>query len=229
MTTARRPDRPCHRTTGQSRPMTSTETLVRRILRTYDSATDDERHDGHGWYRSVHGIAADLASEYALSVPAAVGIIAALSPQTSWDLNVRNAYTLASTGTAPTLGLSVRKAQAILAGVRPETVFAPANPERPQYGAKVRAFYSCILAPDTTDAVCLDRHAYAIAHGLGGNPKGLELVGEYDRTSHAYRLAARRRNLLPHQIQAVTWLAWRRVHATGWAARDSLVTEVTAA
>lgn len=150
-----------------------------------------------------------------LDMVKATGIVAALSPQTSWAKNVLNAGTLVSTGDAPTFKTNVRKALRILGGEHPSDVLG---------GNKVVAFYNNLLDPYASKHVTVDRHAVNIALGglVGGSAKALEAVGKYDAVAFAYSVAGAKVNLRPCEIQAVTWLAWRTIHASAYAASDPL-------
>ena len=88
-------------------------------------------------------------------------------------------------------------------------------------GNKVRAFFACIIAPHTSTDVVVDRHALALAldddrlqvlddHYTKGCVGVLERSGAYEHVAAAYRKAAAELGLLPHQVQATTWLVHRR-------------------
>lgn len=191
-----------------------TESAVANILTTWAQATDADLAEGHAWYATAHAFAVSLAERHGLTVEAAAGIIAALSPRVSWSLNLRLAEQLCATGSARGLGVSIRRATRILLGESPATVLAaPAG--SPRSGQKVRSFYANILNPEATDGpVTIDRHAWDIAAGFAGTDadrSGLDRVGVYSGLEDAYRVAARILGVAPTTVQATTWVAWRRI------------------
>lgn len=194
--------------------------MTDNVLAIYDSATDTQRHTGAMWYYDAHAIACELDDNTERSA----GVIAALSPQMSWLSNVGAAYSLYA-GVVPdnVLPESVAKAQRIMSGEDPDSVLG---------GRKVRSFYRNILLPGTPGPVTVDRHALAIALGADPdtarfnppNPRVLERIGAYTYVASAYRGAARERGIFPHEMQAVTWVAWRAL--TGADVHDRTPTEV---
>lgn len=177
---------------------------IANILACFATATPEEVADGKAWYSTAHTFAVGLSERYGISVTQAAGIIAALSPRLSWDLNLRNADTLVRTGDVGGLRGNVVKAQRILAGEHPDVVLG---------GNKVRSFFDNILRPEESTAVTIDRHAWDIADGDVGDDKSrkaLERKGVYQALCDAYIDAAAEVGLAPHVVQAVTWVAWRR-------------------
>lgn len=173
------------------------------VLRVWERASDAERDQGDRWYWAAHAFCVDLADRYGLTVDAACALVAVLSPRTSWDQNMVLADQFARTGDAPTLGDHKAKARRILAGEQPADVLR---------GHKVCAFWQCLVDPDTADAVCVDRHAFDVAHGRRTDDqarKALERVGAYERVAACYRRAAARVGVSPAVMQATTWLVWR--------------------
>jgi hypothetical protein len=60
----------------------------------YKNAPKEVREQGHLWYEGAHKLAKADAEKYGLPLQSVVGIYAALSPQTLWDLNVHLAKTV---------------------------------------------------------------------------------------------------------------------------------------
>lgn len=188
--------------------------LVDNILSTIGEASPDEVRDGLTWYDRAHNVAADLGRGPARNVWQAAGVLAALSPQSSWHANIGYATDAYANG-AESVGHyddATRKAGAILNGADPHDVLG---------GRKVRSFYANISEPERPGRVTVDRHAVAIA--LWGpqsrhhwklppvSPKLLKRIGTYQLIAAAYRGAARQLDILPHQAQAIAWATWRRL------------------
>jgi hypothetical protein len=177
------------------------EYYVRNIVTQWCMASDEQYENGAHWYEQAHETAAMLADG---DVKVGAGLLAALSPQTAWWLNVELACEAFDLGRAVRhTADSCSKANRILAGVDPEGVL----PMRRKTGQ----FYRCILDPADPVAVCIDRHAYDIAVGipLGDWNRGLSAHGRYALLSHCYWEAAQRVGRTPSVVQAVTWVVWR--------------------
>lgn len=192
----------------------------RHILATYRNATSAERAEGRRWYDDARALAANLAHtpdhRPGVTLAQSAGVIAALSPLTPWNRNKELALLAVTNHKASqTLGNSVRAADAILNGSDPLTVLK---------GDKVRNFYLSILGD--SDAVTIDRHALEVYQGRRYRDADRPAVGKrlYREASEAYRRAARTLNrtdpdaahdpLTASQLQAITWVAWRRIHLT---------------
>ena len=180
---------------------TTREMYVENIMMTFGSATPDQESRGRWWYSCAHDLANLMADG---NTKVGAGLLAALSPQTSWEYNIELACDAYDTG-RPTrhVGDALSKATRILAGIPPEEVLPM---ER-----KTGHFYRCILNPVDPDAVCIDRHAHDVAVGTayGSASRGLDAHGRYNLIASCYREAARRLGELPQVVQAVTWVTWR--------------------
>lgn len=176
------------------------------ITRQFRQATPEQLAEGMRWYAEAAQLARDLDPD---NPTRAAGVIAALSPQTSWTQNVRMA-TLAYHDRPALRGLSrsIAQADAILAGAHPLDVLG---------GDKTRAFFANIDGDD--QAVTVDRHAYDVAVGHKTDDKtrqALARKGIYQDIASLYRRAARILSkelgsyVSPREVQAVTWVAWRQ-------------------
>ena len=177
------------------------EQYVANIITMFQSASEEQEQAGRAWYPTAHRIA-DMMTDGDVRLGA--GLLAALSPQTTWDLNVRLACDAFDTGRpAGHFGDALSKATRILAGLPPESVLPMQR--------KTGHFYRCIVDPSDKDAVCVDRHAHDAAVGTvyGSADRGLGAAGRYNLIADAYREAARRLGEIPQVVQAVTWVVWK--------------------
>lgn len=174
---------------------------VRNIIDVFESATEQEAAEGRTWYQTAHNIA-DMMCDG--DVRQGAGLLAALSPQTEWWLNIRIACDAYDAGEARGhLSDALSKAAKIMAGIDPAEVLPMQR--------KTGQFYRLILDPSDTEAVCIDRHAHDVAVGraYGSENRGLDAHGRYALLAHCYREAALRLGELPSTVQAVTWVVWR--------------------
>lgn len=176
------------------------ETVVRRILRTFDAATPSDIESGATWYDEAGDLARTLADRHNLSVEEVAGVIAALSPRTTWSRNVAGTIALLEHGGDEArrfgcIGANVDRAEGVIQGV-------------PLNGPKTRAFAANIAGD--REAVTVDVWACRVADL---DETLLSRKGAYDAVAHAYRLAARRRGVDPATMQATTWVVARNGRA----------------
>ena len=189
------------------------------ILAVFFAATDLEKINGAQWYNVAQNASGAMAERYGISLETVAGVVAALSPNNRWERNLRDAdnlisaYTLGGLDDAlivktSTYGKNKAKALAILQGAEPLEALG---------GLKVRAFYGCIIGKN---AVCVDGHAYAIWRGerisTSSTPKispklYCSIVADYVKATDTIN-SVLGGQYKPFQIQAITWLAWRRLN-----------------
>lgn len=182
---------------------------TRNITKAFRLSTDTDRSDGMHWYDYARDFAASLDSD----VNRAAGVIAALSPQQAWPTNKSMAAQFYNGRRDVHTGDNVRKAERILNGETPLDVLG---------GPKVRAFYLNIMDIDSTEAVTIDRHAIMIAEGRllrdtelkahFGVKRNRQYVSEYVQASKILSKECGT-YMTPAQIQAITWVWWRRNRA----------------
>ena len=190
------------------------------ILKVYARATDGDIDFGLHWYQHAQDAAKAIAGRCTTATTVEViGVIAALSPGLSWGLNVLQAEQLIkaheSGDELPLVGSygrkNIDKAIRILNHEWPLDVLG---------GNKVRAFFYNILFPIGDAHVTIDRHAKAIVINAPATRKGwasdnvLSTVkkSEYDYIAWHYTVIAKRLGLIPSQLQAIVWVAWKRIN-----------------
>lgn len=190
--------------------------MTARITREFRLASDEQIIQGVDWYKDAHEFASSTGALYGLSLEQSSAIIAALSPQLSWGMNVRVAdAVMAGRKTGGVLGANLDKAMRIRAG---EPIADVIGDSSSKSGHKVRSFYRCILTAGRDEReVCVDRHAFALAMGTRDVPS---LTSKrYRDTQDAFRNATRILNrerpldrrpiLTPSAVQATVWITWR--------------------
>jgi len=186
--------------------------MVRNILDVFESATPSQAVEGAAWYSDAHALAGAITP--ADEMRGAV-IIAALSPALPWGANMRAAIAAAKVrGSRPSgiIGKNWSKARKARTAADPFAVLS---------GPKVRAFALCIASNgQDPHAVCVDRHAAAIAVGRFLEDGGAAAVrgARFEKIADAYRDAAALAGVTPAAMQAITWVVWR---ATPWRSRPS--------
>ena len=185
----------------------------------YQLATVAEQQDGKAWYPVAHCVALELADRYGVTECQAIGVIAALSPRNKWERNIHDAENLISSYVAGgedqalatkvcTFGANKIKAVKIL-----QTADPTADDVRTILsGPKLQEFFTCILGLHSE--VCIDGHAFCIWNGGRTGLKDVPSIGvKLRRQIKAdYVAVADRIGITPSELQAVTWVAWRRIH-----------------
>ena len=199
--------------------------VTRNISGMLQLATQGDILDGVDWYKRAHRLGVRLIHAYdGLTLGQAVGVIAALSPNNKWTRNCVDAEAMIKAwyAGADPMGVKVctfnpnkAKAAAILAltadNLETDSIAEILN------GRKVVAFYRSIMGDP--DAVCVDGHAYSVWTGERIPTTQTPSIGVklYADIARAYQLVAKRSfelcgtTLTPTQVQAVTWVTYRRL------------------
>ena len=197
------------------------EIAVRNIIACRRRAKPQDVAAGIAWYAEAYEECRLIAWQHNLPVYAVVGCVAALSPNNRWSTNITNARDLIEafvngrdmdSVSVCTYSAMKRKAWDILVtAVRPGEMKAHLN------GRKIVCFYENIMGEDTCT---IDGHARNIAYNervnLTDNKTNIG-VKEYANLQEAYRQAAKRctvngRRFKAYELQAVTWVTWRKQH-----------------
>lgn len=205
----------------------SDDLAITRLMKVFDSATDQDIAEGMEWYQTANQVCVELAQSrptVVRSVVHAAGIVAALSPRLQWKDNIRRAKQLVETGDTHGIRDRVQKAKTIMQGDDPYgVIFAPRTSNW-----KVRSFFMNIAFPDwphhdSTEElpehissepafVTVDRHCWSLLYDdrsighvlLRPSPQ------QYDWARDIFTITAKElEGVLPQQLQAITWVAWR--------------------
>lgn len=190
---------------------------VRNILKTYRIATVSDVSDGVEWYDRAKRMAAWIAKETSIPETTVIGVMAALSPNNRWERNCKDALTMCQAwingDTTDDFKVSCyntmkQKAWSILEDdlTTDDDILTRLN------GQKIRSFYSNIRG---LDEVTIDGHALNIARGKReGLTSDKTNMGkkQYRELQAAYVTAAKRVKVKPHELQAITWTTWKRIH-----------------
>ena len=195
--------------------------MIDNIIKIYKLATPEEKRDGIVWYANAYSDCNRIAIDLSVPVHIVTGVVAALSPNNKWDRNVVNARELIQAFVngddmdsvkESTYHTMKKKAWSILEDMPDhEGVVVLLN------GQKIVSFYRNIMGDDTCT---VDGHAkniyYGERHGLTDDRTNVGKK-EYKTISDAYVKAGKRvrvngRSLKAFEIQAITWVVWRRIH-----------------
>lgn len=209
---------------------TGTMMRTQNITATFRAAPTADKADGITWYSRALDLARELDPH---NVRRGCAVIAVLSPMLSWPRNMQLARKAYAMHGAAYLGMvnpflspdmavvgfgclnkNAHKAFSILAGGDIDKIVS---------GPKVTSFFANIIAPDAIESVTIDRHAIDIAMGraMSDSERAKAIAGKdgYKRIAKMYVSAATILSreigvsLTPNQVQAVTWVYWRKTHA----------------
>ena len=185
------------------------------------------RQSDRRWYDETREWCGNVGAERAVRQPVELvaAVFSALSPGTSFERNKLETRALLKNTPVmfTTYPANVIKAEGIVERFKRDgdtaALAGMVAPHWPKSGNKIGAFYDNIVSPGFSRAVTVDRHAVAVC--IGRHPEKSELqlgAALYRDYSRAYEIVADGLALLPHEVQAVTWSAWRRtegdLHAT---------------
>ena len=191
---------------------------VRNILRVYRKATPEDVEAGLEWYARALREAKHISKACGLPVSTVVGVMAALSPNNRWERNKVDAFSMCSAYTKG-MGLDTfRVSTYFRMKVKAWSILEDSLTDDDAIldrlnGQKIRSFYSNIMG---LDEVTIDGHALNIARGYRENLTSDKTnigVRQYRELQEAYVRAAKRAKVRPHEMQAITWTVWKRVHS----------------
>ena len=180
----------------------------RNVEDSYLGASPTSHQDGENWYPLANLIATKVGNG---NTKMGAGILAVLSPQKDWDVNIALAFELVATGwTRGQTTANNSKAVRILRGENPDTMLLGSKGKG---GAKVSAFYRAILHPTIDNLPVIDRHAIAVYYGKTPSKAEIRRVFDSARTvkriQSAYIRVAKKYNVPYNVVQSVTWVDHR--------------------
>lgn len=189
---------------------------VKNIMAVYKQATPDEITHGMTWYHQAQQSAQAIADKTELPLHVVVGVIAALSPTNKWERNLFDAELFCQTFInggyiedvkASTYKKMWEKAWKILTDM-PEDEW---DVEIILNGPKITDFFWCIMG---YDCCVIDGHAWGIANADRRVMQEVPNIGKKLRQElqEGYAKAAKKAGIKPYQMQATTWVAWKRIH-----------------
>jgi hypothetical protein len=194
-----------------------------------DLATSEEYSAGMDWYREayefcgklrdrINGISASTKVRGVTLLDVAC-ITALLSPRSKWERNKVDAtnlllsyaselpmedVTIATFNANKKKAIDFLQAEPLCQDARLALVGVPGE-------SKVPSFAWCIAHYSSTQIVCVDGHAISI--WLGYRLKEATAKGSaYLRIQQDYIDVANKEGIAPHQVQAITWLTYRRLN-----------------
>jgi len=188
---------------------------VRNILKVYRRATTDDIINGVEWYDRAKRYADTISKWTNTNLNTVIGVMAALSPNNKWERNVKDCERMVQAWKSgddlddfkvSCYNTMKLKAWSILENnlTSDDEILTRLN------GQKIRSFYSNIRG---LDEVTIDGHALNIALGIrqGLTTDKTNMSKKvYRQMQEVYVRAAKRVDIKPHVLQAITWTTWKR-------------------
>ena len=190
---------------------------VRNILKVYRRATVEDIANGIEWYDRAKRYAETISKQTGVHLHTVIGVMAALSPNNKWERNVKDCERMVQAWIdgedlfdfkVSCYNTMKLKAWSIL----DDNLTSDADILARLNGQKIRSFYSNIRG---LEEVTIDGHALNIALGkLQGLTTDKTNMGKkvYIEMQKYYVRAAKRVDIPPHVLQAITWTTWKREH-----------------
>jgi hypothetical protein len=181
------------------------------ILAMLNMATSDEISAGMVWYQDAHRECLSLLRETdpRHNINTIAGMVAALSPRNKWSRNIMDVQKLLINDDVRVGTFHANKVKAI----KIKNLIFPTSREVLDIlgGDKVMSFYQNIRDPLSSEHVTVDSHALGV--WLGSRITSTSASGKaYQSIKLAYINAADSVGILPNQLQAITWLTYRRLN-----------------
>ncbi len=184
-------------------------TVVKRLLLYYEQSHDNERQ--FNWYANANKFAYDLSERYNVPILNVCGVIAALSPQKGWSENKKIAHEFLSGLERGHTRQQLKKARQCLLLDKEVEIFDSLSIG----GKKTSHFFMNILQPTNENFVTIDRHAIGSCifdyNKIIGQPPEQLTVSQYYFMVDCYKIAAKRKQILPNMLQSTIWQAYRRI------------------
>jgi len=190
---------------------------TKNIIAIYKLANPSEIKHGLTWYVNANTDCMKIANKLELPLHIVIGVVSALSPNNKWERNIINAQDLCTAFMngqdmdsikVSTYHKMKQKAWHIL-----ETMPSYEETITILNGKKIVSFFRNISG-DETD-ITIDGHArniyYNDRQGLT-TPNTNIKKNEYLDIQKAYLRASKKLGVKAYELQAITWVAWRRIH-----------------
>lgn len=186
---------------------------VQNIIAVYHRADRVDLREGLAAYASYHQTMQNFAASYDADVEIVAAVFSALSPMNDYMGNMRS---LKSVLEGVKVGLPVEKIKCTTTHSNRLKAYrlaiGDAGPREVFKGKKTFAFWNNLSRPTCEKYVTVDRHALSIYEGYRVAKPNVPR-NRYDGIADCYREAAKILGVIPNQVQAVTWLTWKRINA----------------
>lgn len=179
--------------------------VLKNIELVYKQCTSNDLNSGKTWYENAKSFSVYLSKKYDVTELQSAGVIAALSPMKSWDMNTKIAEEFIETNGATNVHTSLQTSKAKVILHKP---VIPKEVELVLGGLKTTNFFHNIYDPKNDEAVTIDRHHLNVCYGKDVTTCTNK---QYEFLKKNTIIFAKRVNMIPSELQATLWVCWKRI------------------
>ena len=179
-----------------------------RIDKTFKLATEQEIEDGMQWYCEAREFSRDMAKLANKSRQQIAQLISLFSPKKEWGQNkkeVKSFILEEMYGIKPIKGYFMTKK-----GMAEAREILHTDYRIPDHRTKTWSFADNI-ADNESNAITIERHAIKVAYGQESSKEILITAKRYRQARTAYARVAEKYGLKGYELQAITWLTYKRI------------------
>jgi len=181
---------------------------VNRINKYMDKATMSEVKQGLQWYHHARLLCIELAGLYPVTLSQVAQVISVLSPQKKWETNKLEVVALFNevyNDIKPDFGLFATRKQ-----IEECKQIIKGEFSIPHKRTKTYSFADNIADNDSIE-VTIDRHALRVAYDSADASIDKVSPVQYREAREAYRIVADSKGLKAYEVQAITWVVYKRI------------------
>lgn len=196
--------------------MISYRGILRNVRKVADQATEDEVAEGRQWYPNAYTGCQRLAEDFEIPVELVADLVATTSPNLRWERNISLVAWLLAAHREGRLADFIGEGYQRQVDIAKEMLvrfYEAGDWAGLLSGPKVTSFANCILNYSRPQLPVVDVHSYSAAVGQRYTVTSMPTIhgNTLWNIRRAYTEAAAERGFLPQELQAVTWLTWRRL------------------
>ena len=186
--------------------------MNKNILGIYESSTPDEIKNGSSWFENARNLCLEISEDYNVNYKKVAAVISALSPACKWTQNIIDAKNLIN-GWENAVEHKVKVGTYNLNKVKAISILNDDDfNEFPSNGRdlKTYCFYHNIVDA-SSDRVTIDRHASKVYYGAKYAGSTVIRGKKYLMIESSFAKTAKHIGIKPYQLQAITWLTYKRL------------------
>lgn len=181
---------------------------INRVTKWYNIATQQEINAGLVWYNDAQQLCIELATKYQVTTTQIAQVISVLSPQKKWETNKLETIAFCNeffNGVKPSFNYfatkkSIEECKQILKG----DFLIPSK--------RTKTFsFADNIANTQSKEITIDRHALRIAYDDKSAKIDKVTPKQYKIAREAYQIVADSLGITGYQLQAITWVTYKRV------------------
>ena len=181
---------------------------VNRVNKWMDESTSKDIEQGLNWYNEARMLCNQLATKYSVTVVQVAQVISVLSPQKQWHTNKLETIAMFEEvleGIKPNFGYfatksTIEECKLIIMG----KFLIPSK--------RIKTYsFADNIANSGSEEVTIDRHALRVAYDDKSAKIDKVSPKQYREAREAYRRVALGHGLNAYQVQAITWVTYKRI------------------